>query len=101
MAGHPRGLILSSNTGRPAPGPVVQILVYAVWVYVAFHGRGLCNCNFAIRSFSFHFRTDFVLLGSPGGLLRSTGGLLGFSWGLLGVSWGFLMSSGGLLGVRP
>jgi hypothetical protein len=33
MAGTPLGLILSSNTGRPAPGPVVQIPVYAVWVY--------------------------------------------------------------------
>ena len=33
MAGTPLGLILSSNTGRPAPGPVVQIPVYAVWRY--------------------------------------------------------------------
>ena len=33
MAGNPPGLILSSNTGRTVPGPVVQIPVYAVWVY--------------------------------------------------------------------
>ena len=33
MAGNPMDLILSSNAGRPAPGPMVQIPVYVVWVY--------------------------------------------------------------------
>ena len=33
MADNPLGLIPSPNAGRPAPGPVVQIPAYAVWVY--------------------------------------------------------------------
>ena len=42
MAGNPLDLILSSNTGRPAPGPVVQIPVYAVWVDKVVDSGGVC-----------------------------------------------------------
>jgi hypothetical protein len=98
MIGNPLGLILSSNTGRPAPGPVVLIPVYAVWMYtlqssmrlIHAEGSGGGSQGGGVLCQNAAFWTDSqsavrLRSGPSGG-----GGSLGGPWGDLrgGIPWG-------------